>query len=155
MAHAVAGRHGRPLLIADLGVPRNVEGAAGELEGLVLHDVDSLEGLIARNLKRRRQEVPKALVIIDRELEHFLSWHRGLAAEPLVEALQKRAEEIRRQEVESVRGDFPVETHEHLERLTRSLVRKLLHHPSAHLCSTRNEHRRLEAARDLFKLDRD
>ena len=26
LAHAVAGRHGRPLLIADLGVPRNVEG---------------------------------------------------------------------------------------------------------------------------------
>ncbi len=154
LARAMRSRRSRLLLVADLGVPRNVEGAAGELEGLLLHDVDSLEGLIAGNLKRRREEVPRALQIIDRELELFLSWHRGLAAEPLVEALQKRAEEIRQREVESIRGVFPVETHDHLERLTRSLVRKLLHHPSAHLRSTEStEHRRLETVRDLFKLD--
>ena len=156
LARAMAARRARPLLVADLGVPRNVEGAAGDLDGLILLDVDSLEGLIADNLKRRRQEVPRALQIIERELGLFLAWHRGLAAEPLVEALQKRAEEIRRREVESVREAFPAETHGHLDRLTRSLVRKLLHYPSAHLRSTENtEHRRLEAVRDLFKLDED
>ncbi len=156
LAPAMASRRGRSLLVADLGVPRNVEADAGELDGLFLQDVDSLEGLIAGNLKRRREEVPQALQIIDRELELFLSWHRSLAAEPLVEALQKRAEEIRQREVESARAVFPVDTHDHLERLTRSLVRKLLHHPSAHLRSTEStEPRRLETVRDLFKLDED
>jgi glutamyl-tRNA reductase len=155
LERALAARPARPLLVADLGVPRNVEAGAGQLDGLVLLDVDSLEVLISRNLDRRREEVPRALRIIERELELFLSWYRGLAAESLVEALQKRAEEIRRQEVEGVRGDFPAETHHHLERLTRSLVRKLLHHPSTHLRSTRGTEVRLAAARDLFKLDRD
>ncbi len=154
LARALAARGARPLLVADLGVPRNVEVDAGELEGVVLQDIDALEGLITHNLKRRREEVPHAHLILDRELELFLSWYRGLAAEPLVEALQKRAEEIRRQEIENARGLFPVETHAHLERLTRSLVRKLLHHPSAHLRSTEpTEHRRLQAVRDLFQLD--
>ncbi len=152
---ALAARPQRPLLVADLGVPRNVEAGAGQLEGLVLLDVDSLEVLISRNLDRRREEVPRALQIIEHELERFLSWYRGLAAESLVEALQKRAEEIRRSEVDLARGDFPAETHHHLERLTRSLVRKLLHHPSSHLRSTRSTEVRLEAARDLFKLDHD
>ena len=155
LERALAARPERTLLLADLGVPRNVEAGAGQLEGLVLLDVDSLEVLISRNLERRREEVPRAHQIIERELERFLSWHRGLAAESLVEALQKRAEEIRRQEVETVRGEFPAETHHHLERLTRSLVRKLLHHPSTHLRSTRSTEVRLEAARDLFKLDRE
>ncbi len=154
LARALELRRARPFLVADLGVPRNVEVEAGELEGVLLEDVDSLERLIKRNLKRRRQEVPRAQLILDRELELFLSWVRRLAAEPLVEALQKRAEKIRRREVETMRARFPVETHGHLERLTRSLVRKLLHHPSAHLRSPeRSAHRRLQAARDLFQLD--
>ena len=55
-----------------------------------------------------------------------------------------------------MREAFPAETHDHLERLTRSLVRKLLHHPSARLRSAEStEYRRLEAVRDLFKLDQD
>ncbi len=156
LTRAMEGRQGRPLLVADLGVPRNVEADAGDLESLFLEDVDSLEKIIAHNLHRRREEVPRALTIVERELDLFLSWYRGLAAEPLVEALQKRAEEIRQREVESVRDLFPAETHDQLERMTRSLVRKLLHHPSAQLRSPRNaESRSLEAARDLFKLDPD
>ncbi len=154
IANALGSRRVRPLLVADLGVPRNVEVAAGELDGVLLQDLDSLEGQIAHNLEHRRQEVPRALPILDRELELFLSWYRRQAAEPLVEALQKRAEDIRRREVKTVRDSFPPETHDDLERLTRSLVRKLLHHPSAHLRSTeRSGHRRLQAVRDLFQLD--
>ena len=154
LARVMALRRARPLLVADLGVPRNVEVEARGLEGVYLQDIDSLEVLIARNLERRRQEVPRALPILDRELEVFLSWFRGLAAEPVVEALQKRAEEIRQRELENVRDHFPAATHVHLERLTRSLVRKLLHHPSVHLRSKRGTSiRRLQAVRDLFKLD--
>ena len=155
LEQVLEARPSRPLLVADLGVPRNVEASAGQLPGLVLFDIDSLEVLISRNLDRRREEVPRALRIIEHEMTRFLVWHRGLAAESLVEALQKRAEEIRRREVDFVRDDFPAETHPHLERMTRSLVRKLLHHPSTHLRSNRSTETRLEAARDLFKLDHD
>ncbi len=156
LARAMFERRGRPLLVADLGVPRNVEVAAGKLDNLFLQDIDSLEDLIAQNLKRRREEIPRVQVILDQELRRFLSWYHGLAAEPLVEMLQKRAEKIRRQEVESARQQFPDATHSELDRLTRSLVRKILHHPSAHLRSSgRSDHARLEVVRQLFQLDED
>lgn len=151
---AVLGaRRGRPLLIADLGLPRNIDPTVGGLENVFLQDIDALEGLIAQNLRRRREEVPRVQEILDREFERFNLWCQGRAAEPLVRQLQKRAEDIRRNEIEANRKRFPEETHEHLEKLTRSLVRKLLHHPSKQLRSGDLEDEHLEATRRLFQLD--
>ncbi len=156
LAHAMASRKRRPLLVADLGVPRNVEPTAGDLGNVFLQDIDSLELLIAQNLKRRRAEIPRVQEILDRELELFQMWHSGLAAEPLVARLQKHAEQIRQHEVESIRKNFPTETHAHLETLTRSLVRKLLHNPSNQLRSgDRSDVHRLEVVRRLFGFEED
>src|SRR6185436_887277 len=87
-------RRARPLLVVDLGVPRNVSPRVGKLSNVFLHDIDSLE--------------------------HLLGWYQGLGAEPLVAELQRRAERIRRQEVDAVRGRFPGELQEELDRLTRA-----------------------------------
>lgn len=156
VAKAMAHRKTRPMLLADLGVPRNIETEVGNVDNVFLQDIDSLEDLITRNLKRRREEVPKVQEILDAELEVFKSWHRGLAAEPVVAELQKRAEVIRRREIEAVRDRFPDHVHHDLEKLTRSLVRKLLHHPSQTL--RRNHGNALDVdkigvVRELFRLD--
>jgi glutamyl-tRNA reductase len=147
----------RPLLVVDLGVPRNVEPSAGRVENLFLHTVDSLDHLIQRNLKRRKEEVPRVEEILDQELAHFRSWFRGLEAEPLIARLQKQAERIRQRELAAVLPRFPVETHEELERLTRSLIRKILHHPSSRLRARdgAEDLSRLDLVRELFHLDDD
>jgi len=147
-------RGGRPLLLVDLGVPRNVELEAGGLENLFLHDIDSLQHLIERNLEQRRSQIPQVEAIVDMELGDFLSREGGRAAEPLVAMLQRRAEELRRLELERVKDRFPDETHEDLERLTKAIVRKLLHHPSTRLRAGGADHSsRLEVARELFQLE--
>ncbi|MEM7582015.1 MAG: glutamyl-tRNA reductase [Acidobacteriota bacterium] len=153
---AMASRRARPLLAADLGVPRNLDPAAGELDNLFLQDVDSLEQLIGQNLRKRRDEIPRVQEILDRELGIYAAWFHGLAAEPLVAQLQRHAEQIRQHEVASSLGKVPSETHESLNRLTRSLVRKILHHPSSHLRSgDPPDMQHLEAIRELFRLDDD
>jgi glutamyl-tRNA reductase len=151
---ARAHRPTRPLLVVDLGVPRNVEPAASRVENVFLHTIDSLEHLIQRNLKRRKEEVPRVEEIIDQELALFRSWFRGLEAEPLIARLQKQAEKIRQQELAEARSRFPAESHEDLDRLTRSLVRKILHHPSTRLRAKDGEDlSRLDLVRELFHLD--
>ncbi|HEX4960811.1 MAG TPA: glutamyl-tRNA reductase [Thermoanaerobaculia bacterium] len=161
LKEAMSHRPSRPLLIVDLGVPRNVEPKAGRLENVFLHAIDSLDTLIQRNLKRRKEEVPKVEEIIEQELGHFRAWVRGLEAEPLIARLQKQAEKIRRQELETALARFPQETHEELERLTRSLVRKILHHPSTRLRARdgnvggHGDLSRLAMVRELFHLDDD
>lgn len=148
-------RPGRPLLLVDLGVPRNIDPAAARAENVFLHDIDSLEKLIQRNLKARREEVPEVQEILEQEMEHFLGWLRGLEAEPLIARLQKQAEKVRRQELDSALGRFPPETHEQLDRLTKSLVRKILHHPSVRLRGREGGDAlpHLDLVRELFKLD--
>ncbi|HEX2164838.1 MAG TPA: glutamyl-tRNA reductase [Thermoanaerobaculia bacterium] len=156
MRAALARRRPRPLLAVDLGVPRNVEEAVGRLANVFLHSIDSLDVLIQRNLRRRREEVPRVEEIVEQELARFSAWYRGLAAEPLVARLQKQAEEVRRRELAAALGRFPPETHDDLDRLTRSLVRKILHHPSTRLRGRRagegDEIERLDLVRELFHL---
>ncbi len=158
---AMRSRKSRSLLVVDLGVPRNVSTEVGRLENVFLHDVDSLQHLVARNLDRRRAQVPQVEAIVGEELRHFDAWYQGLEAEPLIAELQRRAERIRRDEVDAVRGRFPAEAHEELDRLTRSLVRKILHHPSSRLRSGGageggdRGRAQLELVRDLFQLGED
>ncbi len=157
LEEAMRSRPAKPLLVVDLGVPRNVDPAAGKVENVFLHSVDSLNHLIERNLKRRREELPQAEEIVQQELAHFRSWFRGLEAEPLVARMQKQAERIRRQELADALPRFPEETHAELERLTRSLVRKILHHPSSRLRARdgAGDLSRLDLVRELFHLDSD
>jgi glutamyl-tRNA reductase len=155
LAAARIARRNRPLLVVDLGVPRNVEPEAGKIENVFLHSLDSLDHLIQRNLKRRKEEVPRVEEILDQELAHFHGWYRGMQAEPLIALLQKQAESIRRQELAQALAHFPAESHPHLDRLTRSLVRKILHHPSNRLRGRGGEGHlpRLDLVRELFLLD--
>jgi len=155
LSAAMAVRGSRPLLVVDLGVPRNVDPGAAKIGNLFLHTIDSLQNLIERNLKRRREEVPKVEELLGRELDRFFSWYKSLDAEPIVAELQRQAEEIRRRELAAAYARFPAETHGDLDRLTRSLVKKILHHPSARLRDAEGENTaaRLAIARDLFRLD--
>jgi glutamyl-tRNA reductase len=155
LAQAIRRRPGRPLLVVDLGVPRNVDPEARRVENLFLQGLDSLEGLIQLNLRRRREQVPKVQEIVAEELARFLHWHRSLEVEPLIGRLQKQAEAIRRQELAGALPRLPTEYHDEVERLTRSLVRKILHHPSTRLRAADGLERlpRLDLLRELFQLD--
>lgn len=82
---------------------------------------------------------------------------RGLEAEPIIAQMQKQAERIRQHELAEAFARFPPETHADLDRLTRALVRKILHHPSTRLRGRDGNHdlSRLDLVRELFRLDDD
>lgn len=156
LAEAMRRRAGRSLLLVDLAVPRNVDPRAAGLGNLFLHTVDSLQILVERNLEQRRQEIWQVEHIVDRELAHFAGRVAGVEAEPIVAELQRRAERIRKRELGAARDQFPPETHDQLDRLTRALVRKILHHPSTTLRRKGDDQpAQLELARRLFRLDDD
>jgi len=155
LKEAMRSRRNKPLLVVDLGVPRNVEASAARIENLFLHTIDSLDLLIQKNLKKRKEEVPRVEEILEQELHHFRGWYRGLEAEPIIAQLQKQAEKIRQRELAEALSRFPAESHAELERLTRSLVRKILHHPSTQLRGRdgTRDLSRLDLVRQLFRLD--
>jgi glutamyl-tRNA reductase len=150
-------RRGRPLCIVDIAVPRDVEPAAAEVPGVSLVDLDALGLRVEHNLRRRRAEAPAAERIVERELARTIAvvGERD-AAGPTIAALARQAEALRRREVERTvakLGWSDDESRRHLDALTRSLVRKLLHAPISHIKDNVDDPGVALALREAFALD--
>jgi len=83
----LAHRGARPLLVLDLGVPRDVEPAVGELPGVYVHSVDDLHAIAERGRAERALEVPKAEAIVTTAVSEFRRRRRDLDAAPAIKAL--------------------------------------------------------------------
>jgi glutamyl-tRNA reductase len=151
-------RAGRPLCIVDIAVPRDVEAAAAEVAGVTLVDLDVLGERVNENLSGRRGELPAADRIVEEELRRTaLVIGQRDAAGPTIAALTRRAEELRVREVERAlgRADLDDELRAQVEVMTRSLVRKLLHGPIAHLKDSADDPAIALTLRAVFDLDDD
>jgi glutamyl-tRNA reductase len=127
MKSIVSKRSGRPIYIIDIAVPRDFDPAIGRLDGVFLQNLDAMKLLVEKNLEERRSEIPKAEIIVEQELESFLAWRRSLAANPAIKRLRAKLEEIRKQELARHGKRFSKEDLEKADRLTESLVNKILH----------------------------
>src|ERR1700688_555771 len=58
LALVMAQRSGRPLLLIDIAVPRDIDSRCGDLDGVTLYDIDDLQAVVQRNLGARREIVP-------------------------------------------------------------------------------------------------
>ncbi len=67
-------RNDRPLFIIDIAVPRDVEPAANDLEGVYLYDIDALQEIARQGLASRKRELAACERIIGRHVEEFESW---------------------------------------------------------------------------------
>ena len=97
-----AGR--APLVVVDLGVPRNVDPAVAGISGIDLLDMDDLTEHAERALAGRRAELSAAQEIVRQEVERYRAEERARGAAPVVSALRARVEELRRSELERHRG---------------------------------------------------
>jgi len=156
LERAIRGRRGQPMVIVDIASPRDVEPAVGKLTDVFLYDLDSLESIVAQNRRAREKEIPKAQKVLERELTHFMEWYRGLQVQPTIRALRLSFEEIALQEAERHAKHFHQSEIELLQRYSRELVNRLLHHPTARIKQvdryTSDGMAKLVAVRDLFQL---
>jgi glutamyl-tRNA reductase len=133
---ASVGRRGRPLFLIDIAVPRDIDPEAAKLSGVFLYDLDDLKSVAEANLRERQKEAAAAEALVEREVNEFLEWRRSLEVVPVLVELRRRADEIRRAEVEKARkrlGPMTPEQEEALEAMTSAIVNKLLHPPTVHL----------------------
>lgn len=150
-------RHSRPLAILDIAVPRDVEPDAHLVPGVTLCDLDALGPLVDEAMTSRRAHLPAADAIVDDEVRATVALvaERGATA-PTIAALVRRAEEVRRAEVERTAGrldGLDTASREAIDTLTRSLVRKLLHAPISHLRAQGDDPAAALLLRQVFDLD--
>jgi glutamyl-tRNA reductase len=145
-------------VVVDLGVPRNVEPSAADLDGLVLLDMDDLRAAVADALTGRQDEVAAASAIVSDEVERYRAASRARDAAPMVSALRSRVEEARRTELDrqrARRSDLDEAQWEQVDAVTRAMVAKLLHQPTVVLkeaAGTPRGERLVESLRALFDL---
>ncbi|HEX2292295.1 MAG TPA: glutamyl-tRNA reductase [Gaiellaceae bacterium] len=129
---ALRARRGRPLLLLDLAVPRDVDPAVRELGGCFVYDIDDLQSVVEETLSGRRGEAIRAEAIVAAEGERFSAWLASLDSVPAIASLRERAEAIRRGELAKasprLAGLSERERHA-VESLTNQIVNKLLHQP--------------------------
>lgn len=151
------GTGGRALLIIDIAVPRDVDPACGELEGVSLYDIDDLQAVVARNLSTRAEEVPQALEIVEEEIRRFARWLGQLDVLPTVSALRTHGSDIVEQVLAENSGRWESASERDLARVeavARAVMSRLLHEPTIRLRSLGEGrgHASLELVRELFGL---
>ena len=153
-------RKSASLLIIDIAVPRDVEPEAGELPGVFLFDIDDLQKVIEANREKRRKAAEKAAQLIDRRVREYEKWRRMQDINPVIIELRQNVEAMRKDELEKSLKHLPgcsEAVRNELDRLSNSIVNKMLHQPITELKRAAREEN-LEGGlvsffRSIFKLN--
>ncbi len=135
-------RRNRPLFIIDIGLPRDVEPDAGDLEQVFLYNLDDLRSIVSENLARRQEQTARAEAMVSNEVEAFVVWLRSRGTIPTVVALRRRFESIRQAELkrfESKLSGLSAEARARVDEVTQLLVQKLLLTPTERLKTADDE----------------
>lgn len=153
----LAERDGRPLLLIDIAVPRDIDPSCGELPGVTLYDIDDLQQVVAHNLDIRASEIPHAQEIIEEEIHRFARWLGQLDTLPTVSALREHADKLVEQVLAENNGRWESASERDLvrvEAIAKAIANRLLHEPTIRLrgLADGRSHASLELVRELFGL---
>ncbi|MBN9796766.1 glutamyl-tRNA reductase [Pseudonocardia sp. UM4_GMWB1] len=156
VAEALTGRTS-PLVVCDLGLPRDVDPAVGELAGVRMVDLITLQRRLLDTADGG--SVAAAQTMVDAEAQQYLAGQRSAEVTPTVTALRRRASEVVDAELlrlDSRLPDLDGHVREELSRTVRRVVDKLLHTPTVQvkrLAEGPDGDSYAAALRTLFELD--
>ena len=143
----------RPLNILDVGMPRDVDPTVAEVPGVTLISLSELQLKSRENLALRESASAQARELINDGISRFKERLTGIDSEPVVRSLGARTERMRREEVEQTlarMGGLTDQQAQLLEKMTRSLVRRILADPINFLRS--EEAQAAESVQKVFAL---
>jgi glutamyl-tRNA reductase len=120
-----------PLFFIDIAVPRDIDPVVQNLENVYLYDIDDLQAVVERNAEDRQDAAEAGEAMISPAVLEFTGWLSTLHVVPMIQELRDGAERIRRHELARAlkRMELSPEEAASVERMSHSLVNKLLHGP--------------------------
>ena len=158
VAEVMDGRRGRPLLLVDLAVPRDIDAQCNEIPGVTVLDMDALQRTVGKHMSVRRAEARRAEGIVEEEIQTFAGWLGSLEVLPTLTALRERGNAV----VEGLLAEnagrwesLSERDHQRVEALARAVVNRLLHEPTTRVKGLEAEqrHARLQLLSELFGLE--
>jgi glutamyl-tRNA reductase len=131
VAAAQQRRDGRPLVVLDLALPRDVDPAVRDLDGVSVVDLETLASALSDT--DHAADVESTRTIVADEVAAFLGWQRASSVAPTVVALRGMAEDVVVAELTRLAGrapDIDARTRDEIESTVRRVVDKLLHAPT-------------------------
>jgi glutamyl-tRNA reductase len=125
-----AKRRGRPLVLVDIAVPRDLDPEIATLSGCHLYNVDDLARVAAAGRVDRSRELARAEAIVREESDKFRDWQLSRDVVPAIATLRHSADEIRRGELRRVECTLSPRERELVEALTAQIMNKFLHEPT-------------------------
>jgi glutamyl-tRNA reductase len=137
VARAMASRDGRPLVLLDLAVPRDVDPEVGYVEGVRVIDIVALRERIADgDDAQAADDVARARAIVGEEVRRWVVRRRGDELAPLIRSLRRHGDEVVRAELDRHAARLAAlapDEREAVEALARGIAAKLLHDPIVEL----------------------
>jgi glutamyl-tRNA reductase len=155
-ADVVADRQGRPLVVLDLAMPRDVDPAVAAITDVHYADLDRLR---TAGADASDADVAAASAIIAEELAGYLAEQLRLAVAPTVTALRARANQVIEAELTRLDARLPLldsQLRREVADAVRRAVEKVLHAPTVRvkeLAATPEGDSYARALRELFDLD--
>ena len=158
LALVTEARAGRPLLLLDLAVPRDIEPACATLPGVTLVNIDGLQAQVTRTHDARRMEARRAEGIVEEEIQAFAGWLGTLEVLPTVAALRSQADAMVAELLAENEGRWEAlgaRDRARMEAMLRAAVKRLLHAPTERVRTLDpvRRHAQLQLLRELFGLD--
>jgi glutamyl-tRNA reductase len=121
-------RQGRPVVLVDIAMPRDIDPDVREVPGMCLYDIDDLEQVVHSHTKEREAAAAEAQAIILAEAHAFEKRLRAERVVPTIVALRNRLEEICRQELDSFQhecGPFSRDQDQLLKDVASRITRRI------------------------------
>ncbi|OFP34334.1 glutamyl-tRNA reductase [Corynebacterium sp. HMSC071B10] len=122
-----------PTMLVDLSLPRDIDDAVTEREGVHLVNIESLHASLRDADSEDSRALVKAEAIVREEVDAFSSEQRVREVAPAVTRLRRTANEVQEQELERLRARLPELSEEEFGQVARAVKRvvdKLLHTPT-------------------------
>jgi glutamyl-tRNA reductase len=127
------GGSGRPLVLLDLALPRDVDPAAGDLPGVTVYGLESLQDAGSAVASAQADSVTAVRAIVAEELAARVSAQNAARVAPTVVALRAKAAGVVKSELARLAGRLgELDDRSNLEiaRAMNRVVDKLLHAPT-------------------------
>jgi glutamyl-tRNA reductase len=119
-------RHHQPIFLIDLAIPRDIDPAIQEIDGVFLYNLDDLNEIVEMNLKKREKELPKSQKIVDEFVLEYQKWNSNNSMASIAGRLKKQLDTLRMNEIDRLKNNLPEEGLNDIHILTESIINKLV-----------------------------
>ena len=147
----------RNLVMMDIALPRDIDPAIGDLEGVQLYDLDILKSIQTTNEKRRQALAEVANEIIYEETITFMEWLELTSLDLTIKSLNDRCLEIQENSLNYLfkKVDLTPKEQQLVEWVMTSALKRLVREPIVNLKQIKDQGKRedyIKLIEELFNI---